>query len=253
MLGVNGAESLYLHANKTAISNIPMVKLLKATGVVLLAGLLFTACKKEGDNKKLGDENEPVSDFMSTKAGSWWQYGSTRSSSLVRRATGVDSFKESRMYSYYETTDEESQYVTPEYFGKNEDKYIMLADLDGSATNYITVVVNKDNAQVGDQWENTGEITYSGIKFDLRTKGEVVGAGGSMSINGVTYTDVTEIKNNLEAKIALTPVYTKCGTATMWFARGIGIIKTDFDIRIANGLFEEKYVDSLIQYHIEPE
>lgn len=230
-----------------------MRSLLKFGLIILVTGLVFSSCKKKpGDNEKLAEENDPVSDFMSVKEGSWWKYGSTRSSSLMRRATGRDTSKLGRTYNYFETTDEESQHITPEFFGKNEDKYLMLVDLDGTESQYITVVVQKDNPKTGDKWENTGEITYSGIKFDLRTKGEVISSGGSMTIAGKTYADVTEIKNKLEAKIALTPLYTDCGSATMWFSKGVGIIKTDFNINIASGVFTEQYQDSLLEYHIAP-
>jgi hypothetical protein len=218
------------------------------TALVALTGL-FSSCRK-GINEKLDDNNNPVSGYMSTKAGSWWLYGATDGTITHRVATGVDSVKLDRVYNYYETTDTVSKHITPEYFGKNAGMFLMLVDLDGNQTNYMNVAVQKDNAQVGDTWSNTGDITYSGMKFDLLAEGEVMSVNTTMTINGHTYTDVAEIRNKLKAKPVLSPFYTNCGTATMWFKKGIGIIKADYDISISS-FFSKQYTDSLLDYHIQ--
>lgn len=218
----------------------------------LLAAMSLTACKK-GDNQKLDGDNNPVSDFMSTRADSWWMYGSNEGTVTIRRATGKDSTMLGRIYNYYETTDTTSQYITPEYFGKNQDKFLMLVDMDlnGNKQNYMNVVVQKENPAVGETWSNTGSLSYGGFPFDLLTEGEVKATGGTMVLNGITYTDVTEIENALKFKPKLTPIYAKAGKARMWFAKGIGIIRSDFDISIGS-LYSRKYNDSLLSYHIEP-
>jgi len=216
----------------------------------LLAGMV--SCKK-GDNEKLENENTPVAGFMSARQGSWWLYASNENTVVRRVATGRDSVKMGLSYNYYEATDTTSQYVTPEYFARNGDKFLMLVDLDGSQTNYMNVVVHKDNPQLGDTWSNTGSISYSGMSFDLLAEGEITGVQGTLTINGHTYTDVVEITNTLKAKpqIPPTPVYVNCGTARMWFQKGIGLIKSEFDISIAS-FYSRHYTDSLLDYHIEP-
>lgn len=220
--------------------------------LVALPSITLTACKK-GDNQKLDGDNDPISDFMSTKEGSWWMYGSNEGSVTIRRATGKDSLMLERIYNYYETTDTNSQYITPEYFGKNKDNFLMLVDMDlnGNKQNYLNVVVQKENPQVGDSWSNTGSLSYAGMPFDLLTEGEIKSTGGTMVLNGTTYTEVTEIENKLKFKPKLHPIYAKCGTARMWFAKGIGIIKSDFDISVGS-LYTRKYNDSLLSYHIVP-
>jgi hypothetical protein len=213
------------------------------------SALLLFSCKK-GDNEKLEPNNNPVSGYMSTKQGSWWLYGSNDGSITRRIATGRDSMKEGKIYNYYENTDTMTQYFKPEYFGKNGDKFLTLADLDGTATYYMAVVVNKDNAVLGDTWSNTGSINYSGMEFSLLANGEVTGMNQTMVINGHTYTEVVEITNTLKAKPALSPAYVNCGTAKAWFKKGIGIIKADYDIHLAS-FFSTQYTDSLLDYHFE--
>lgn len=224
--------------------------------VLIFAGIcmVLPACKK-GDNQKLLDENEPVSSIMSTKAGSWWLYGSNESIVTRRVATGRDSFMLERNYDYYETTDTTTGHITPEYFGKNGNNYIMLVDLDGSESDYINVIVQKEDPQVGDEWSNTANKTYSGIPFNVLTEGKIVSTGGVMTINGTTYTDVTEAKNTLKVKPALALSYINCGSIVMWFSKGVGVIKTDFDIKIDIAFitaYSRHYTDSLLSYHIEP-
>jgi len=231
-----------------------MSPIIKMVSAVIAAGIIFTACKK-GDNEKLLDENEPVTGIMSTKEGSWWLYGSNEGIVTRRVATGRDSFKLERTYDYFETTDTSTGHVTPEYFGKNGDNYIMLVDLDGSEKEYINVIVQKENPQVGDEWSNTADKSYSGLPFKILTEGKVVSTGGTMVINGNTFTDVTEVENELKVKLVPDIKYNDCGKIRMWFAKGIGIIKSDFDISIKLAFitaYSRHYADSLVGYHIEP-
>lgn len=222
------------------------------TGLLALPAItcLLYSCKK-GDNTKLDENNDTVSGYMSTKAGSWWLYGSNDNSITRRVATGKDSMKLDRMYNYYESRDTMTGYFKPEYFSKNGDKFLMLVDLDGSATNYMNVVVQKDNAQLGDTWSNTGNISYSGMTFNLLAEGEVTGVHETMTIGQHTYADVVEINNKLKAKPNLSPAYVDCGTARAWFQKGVGIIKADYDVHIGS-FFSKQYTDSLLEYYVAP-
>lgn len=222
---------------------------LKSFFALSLFCMLQCSCRKKGDNEKLEGQNKPS--FMSSKAGSWWMYGSNEATVTKRVATGMDSMMMGLQFDYYEKTDTNTQYVTAEYFAVNGDNYLMLLDLDGSQTHYMNVIINKDNAVVGETWTNTGSIQYSGINFTLKTEGEVIETGGTMTINGVTYTDVTTTKNKLKGKPSISPSFVNCGSVTMSFAKGVGIIKSDFDISIL-GYYNRQYQDSLIDYHIEP-
>jgi hypothetical protein len=227
-----------------------MNSITKLLAVAAATSVVLFSCKK-GDNEKLEENNTPVTDYMSTKQGSWWLYGSNDGTVTRRVATGRDSLKEGKMYNYYENTDTATQYFKAEYFGKNGDKFLTLADLDGTGTYYMTVVVHKDNAVLGDTWENTGSITYQGMSFSLLAEGEVTGVNQTMTINGHTYTDVVEVNNKLKAKPSISPAYTNCGTAKAWFKKGVGIIKADYDIHILT-FVNKQYTDSLLDYYFVP-
>ena len=218
---------------------------------VFIFSFLISSCKKkDGDNTKIKDPNEAVTGYMSTKSGSWWMYASRDGVVIKRNATGRDSMKMGFVYNYYITVDTNTLGETPEYFAKNGDKYTMLIDMDGSQTNYIMGIVQKDSSVVGDSWTNTKSMTYSGLPVDLLIEGEVTGINQTMTINGNTFKNVTEVKNILKAKTAVTP-YVNCGFVNMWFSKGVGVIKTDFNIDVMS-IYTRKYVDSLVSYHIEP-
>lgn len=226
---------------------------LKSLAVVIFSSFfLITSCKKKvGDNEKIDRPNDPVSDFMSTEEGSWWLYGSLDGTVIKRYATGKDSLKEGLVFNYYETVDTNTGNITPEYFALNEDKYIMLIDLDGEKTTYMPAIVQKENSQVGDEWSNTKSLSYSGLPVDILIEGKVVAINQTVEVSGTIFSNVTEVENILKAKTSVSP-YTKCGTVRMWFSKGIGVVKTDFDINVM-GLFKRHYADSLIDYHIEQE
>lgn len=218
----------------------------------LAAGmLLFAVSCKKGDNHKLDPDDQVPVDYMSTQPGSWWLYASNEDDVVYRRmATGRDSVKDDFTYNYYESYDTVYDRTTPEYFGKNGDKFLMLVDLFDDQQQYVTVVLSKDDPVVGDNWINTESFTYSGIPLDAKFECEVVATGLSMTINGKTYNNIVQLKNDLKARPSITPLFADCGTVMIWYSKGIGIIKRNFDIHILS-LYTRQYTDSLIDYHIE--
>ncbi len=220
--------------------------LLSATLICLAA-----SCKKKGENEKLDKDNDPNSSFMSNKEGSWWLYGVSNGTINRRTATGRDSTQLDKVFNYYELQDTVTYDILPEYFGKNKDFMLMLTDIDGGQTNYALIVIYKEDGKVGDSWTNTGNFTFSGVPIQGKIEGRIESTGGSMTIGDKTYQEVTLIHNDLKAKLVGSPVYTDCGTAKLWFAKDIGIIKSDYDFHIAS-FFSRQYRDSLLDYHIVP-
>lgn len=228
-----------------------MKSILKSIVILFVFSFLLSSCKKKvGDNEHIITPNQSITDYMSTSNGSWWMYASRDGNVIKRHATGLDSLKMDFVFNYYQTIDTNTQAVTPEYFAKNDHNFTMLIDMDGTKTNYIMAIVQKDSSFVGDTWTNTKSMSYNGVPVDLLIEGSVTGINETMTINGHTFNNVTEVNNVLKAKTVVTP-YINCGYVNMWFSKGVGVIKTDFNINIMS-LYTRKYVDSLINYHIEP-
>lgn len=209
--------------------------------------LFFAQCKKEGANQHLDPGKQTANDYMSTKAGSWWLYGTADGTVYIRRATGIDTVKNGLPFSYYESTDTNTKFVTPEYFGKNVNYYVTLFDLDGGQTDYMTVVIMQDSAVAGTSWSNTE--TYKN-NYDLLVESNVESAGGTLIVNGKSYNDVSQVFSHLKAKPKTLPTYIDCGTINVWFSKGVGLLKQDVNISVF-GLYKLQHQDSLMDYHIE--
>ncbi len=218
----------------------------------LLIGMASCA-KKGGDNKNLIDTNKQPFDIMSTKAGSWWLYKADDGSVFYRYATGQDSFVSGLTYEYFYRIDTTSvmKEKIPEYFGKNDGKYISLIDLDGKEKTYITYVILKENPVPSQSWENTERKKIEGWDVDMYIVSKVQSINETLTINGKTYDNVILVHNDLKAKSVLMPAYINCGTLDVWFKIGVGIIKERGDIDVI-GLVKKTYADELLDYHIEP-
>lgn len=220
---------------------------LNALSVGLFCIVAFSQCKKDGVNQHLDPSKQTANDYMSTKGGSWWLYGTADGKVYKRKATGKDTMKNGLKFSYYESVDTNSQFITPEYFGKNNNYYVTLFDLDGGQTDYMTVVIMQDSAVTGSSWSNTE--TYKS-NYDLLVESDVVSAGGTLTVNGKTYNDVSEVFSHLKAKPKTIPTYIDCGTINVWFAKGVGLLKQDVNISVL-GIYALQHQDSLMDYHIE--
>lgn len=215
--------------------------------------LLFSCKKKDGENKHLNNDNKRPFDIMSTKAGSWWLYKADDGSVFYRYATGTDSLVEGLTYDYFyrvDTTSVMKEHI-PEYFGKNDDKYISLIDLDGSQKSYITYVVLKDYWHKGQSWTNTENRKIQGWNLNLYIESEVMSISDTLTLNGKVYDSVILVHNDLKAKSVVMPAYIKCGTLDVWFKKGVGILQEKGDINVI-GLLKKNYSDYLLDYHIEP-
>jgi hypothetical protein len=222
--------------------------------VLFCVGLCMSCTKKNGENQGLDDKNKKTYDFMPTNSGTWWLYQAADGAVFYRYATGRDSVVEGLTYSYYYRLDttSDTKAVTPEYFGKNLDKYISLIDVDGTQTSYITYVILKDNWFVGQTWDNTERKKIQGWNLDMWIQSSVQSVTDTLTYNGKTYDSVIYVHNDLSVRLASIPPYVKCGTLDVWFKRGVGIIREKGDINILGGLVTKQYEDWILDYYIKP-
>lgn len=220
-------------------------------GLAIITSLLFACKKKDGLNQNLDPNKQENSNYMSTKKGSWWLFGARNGDITKRMATGKDSLKNGLLFSYFEKQDTNTKFVTPEYFGKNGNRYLSLYDFDGAQTNYATLVFLLDSAVAGTQWNNTQDYNYLGMKVNLLIESNVDFTGGTLTLGTKTYKEVTKVHNKLKGKPSTLPTYFDAGTIDIWFAKGIGVIMEDVNVSILTlGI---KHTDSLLDYHIEPQ
>ena len=88
--------------------------------------------------------------------------------------------------------------------------------------------------------------------IDVKIESKVTGVYETRTIGNTTYDSVFVTKSTFEGKTALIPTWVPCGTIEMWFKKGVGVIKTNFNISILS-FISKKTVVELIDYHIEAE
>jgi len=228
-----------------------MISVLKFNRSLFLAAvllLIMASCKKQGINQNLDPNNQKPYDFMSTKSGSYWRYGSREGVPYTRYARNMDTVKNGLKYSYYEQQEDTVGGFTPEYFGKNGPLYITLIDLDGNKDNYMEYVFWKEDAVQGDSWTNTGSASYPGLgNVSLLTSSNETEAGITMKIDTATYTNVVHVHSDIKGGA----FNFKVGTLDFWFVKNLGVIREEAHINVLNA-YKLDHTDSLISYHIVP-
>ncbi len=220
--------------------------------------LFFASCtKNNGDNNGLINVNKQPFDIMSTKSGSWWLYAADDGSIFYRYATGKDSMVAGLTYDYFyriDTTSVMREHI-PEYFGKNDGKYLSLIDVDGKEKDYITYVILKENPYTGQEWTNTETKKIQGFNVNMYIESNVMNANESLTSNGKTYDSVVHVFNKLQAKLPGMIAYVNCGNLEVWFRKGVGIIKEkgNIEINLAGAtLVKKDYGDILLDYYKAP-
>lgn len=214
--------------------------------------VLAAACKKkEGDNVNLDPNKQVWYDFMSSKTGSYWRYASRDGMLWNRHAREKDTMMLGKKYRYYERKDDASSGFDPEYFGKNEDRYLTLIDLDGSRSNYIDYVYWRDGAKKGISYSNTGQVNSPVGKVDILIESYVAADDLTFTHGNNVFNNVIHAHSDITGSAGLLLPNIKIGTLDVWFVKGIGIIREEANIDIL-GQYKQRHIDSLIEYRIEP-
>lgn len=217
---------------------------------VSFALLLFSSCRKEGDNEKLSGQNQSADELIPTDSGSWWLIQANDNTVSKMTATGRDSFIEGNTYNYFEMRDTVTGNITPYFYAKNGGYYLTLISLLDDSSEYMPAIICTVAEKEGDTWENTSQMQYSGMTIDLKTEGNVVSTSETLTLNGHTYHNVIKTKNDLKAKLHNIPLWVDCGSFTMYLAPGIGVLKQDLNISILT-YFQKQISNYVLDYHIE--
>lgn len=220
-----------------------------ALSILIILGLF--SCKKiKGDNQNLEDQNQSIEGLMSTNPLSFWEYETNEGDHFIRVPKGTQQIINNRKWDLYESTDQNTQWVTPEYFARNGDKLLMLLDLDGSQENYLEVIAFKENPSVGESFTNSHELKFGIMNVHAVIESSIYQVNATVEYQGSTIEEVVIVKNKLKAKTPLTP-YIDCGDAFLYFKEGIGPLKLDINLSIMS-FYNRTYSDQLIHYEVIP-
>lgn len=230
------------------------VHLLQSRMLVFFAALFcLSACTKHGINENLNADNQKPYDFMSTKNGSYWHYGSREGISYKRFARDKDSVKNGLTFSYYERQEDTGAgLLTPEYFGKNGTYYVMLLDLENNGSvpppdnKYLEYVFWMEDAKQGATWQNTGTVYHPTVgDVKLYTSSKELEDNATLQLGNTTYTGVVHVHSDIRT----VTLNTRIGTLDTWFIKDVGVLKEEAHINIL-GAYVQDHTDSLIDYQI---
>lgn len=225
---------------------------MKCTSVLSMLGLALicaagTSCKKP---KPIDPTNEGIADFLPTNTQNWWLYEASDGTIFKRYFTGRDTVVDQFNYNLFEQVDTNTGTIVKEFYAKFEGNYYTLLKVDNSGSAYVKSQVLNGDPKVGDEWTSNGSFNY-GVNIPTKLESEVMSVNNTFTLNNnVVLDSVIEVKSDLYGKLNFV-TWTNCGTITMKFRRGVGVISEDYNINVA-GFFQKQYSNHILNYHLEP-
>lgn len=198
---------------------------------------MVISCKK--DDAGTPTPPAPVK-FMSLTTGSTWNYKVTNDPSSATpttvnytvTATSGDTSANSKTYSIFTNTAGPHEY----YNISGSDYYTFRALPANLVDTSIEVLYLKDNLAVGTTWSQSVPVTVSGFALTLVLTNKIAQKGISRTVNGITYTDVTDVETVLTVQ-GIPPLVTYSLTSDIhyYYTPKIGQIenKTKIDFVVA--------------------
>ena len=193
-------------------------KILIITAVFFMAG-----CSKKDST----DQTPPAPDvYVNTNAGSTWTYhednssgGTSVGSDYTVTSTDADTTIGSRKYHIYSNS-----YGGSRYLNISGHDYYQFDSIPVGAGITVERLYLKDDVAMGAGWEQTAEITVTGIPIPISLKitNNIVDKGITRTVNGVDYTNVIHVSSSLSS-----PLITSGFTSSIdsYFAPKYGLIE----------------------------
>lgn len=188
------------------------------------------SCKKDGGTTPAAEK------FMTLTAGSTWNYKLTNnpsttpvSSNYTLTATSNDSTANGRTYKIFTNSSGPNEYYN--ITGSDYYTFRKLPDILGSSS--VEVLYLKDNLNTGGTWSQTFPINYSGFTLQLTFSNKIAQKGISKTVNGITYTNVTDVETTLSVT-GIPFAYTLTSDIHYYYAPKVGQIenKTKIDLTV---------------------
>ncbi|MEN7549551.1 hypothetical protein AAG747_16630 [Rapidithrix thailandica] len=208
-----------------------------------LISTLLVSCSDDDD----GPQPLVVSsdNYLPNSAGSYWKYDATSIPDYT--LTSTNNVKEIDGKMYREFLRNSNDHTTPSYLRFENGEYWGFADLAAMSQSPTKIenfkmILLKDNAEVGHQWEHTFDANSNGMTLKVTYAFEILEKGISKTVKETTFEDVIvlQMKSSYEAAGQTIPM----STDKQYYAKGVGLIKVESP---ASGTVE------LEEYKIEKE
>lgn len=197
--------------------------------LLFVLSALMISCKKDEITTQ-----PPAEKFMSLNSGNTWNYQQIDSPSTATpdtsdyqvKATDRDTTINSKSYKVCTGNDGSMQYYN--ISGSDYYTYRKLPDALGGG--FVEILYLKDNLAVGGTWTQTSPVTISGYTIDMTLNNRINQKGITKTVNGITYTNVTDVATTLS--IAIPIPYTLTSEIHYYYAPKVGQIENDTQIHL---------------------
>lgn len=171
-------------------------------------------------------------DYFPLTQNSWWSYDSdyTTPDSLFKKNT-TQSFYSANTYRRTDISDNGGVYDST-FYRKSGNDYYNRISVDTFTSYYFDVPVRdeilflKENAPVATTWTSPAfSGTILGVPNIIRYSFTITSVNGTLTVNGVTYTNVTKVDWKSQESTNGGTTYTDDIGLESWYAKGIGLIK----------------------------
>lgn len=192
--------------------------------------LIFSACKKSDSDST----NNPTDVYANMNTGSSWNYQQIDSSGTTPQtinytitSTPNDTTFNSRKYHVYNYS-----YGGNEYLSNSNNEYYNFDSIPVIGGSYIDRLYLKDNVSAGTSWSQnlTLNIPQSPVPVSLMITNNIVEKGISMTVNGVSYSDVIHVSTSLSS--ALIPASSFTSSINSYYAPKVGLIENTSKVHI---------------------
>ena len=182
--------------------------------------MLAVSCKKSSSD---GTSTAPP--YMSTSAGSTWNYeiiNNTNSSTTLYTlaSTNRDSTVNGKAYHVYTNTTAGNEYYN--ITGSDYYTFRYLGVQAGGTT--VESIYLKDNSPVGTTWTQSVPVTFSGIPLMINFNNSITEKGIAKTVNSITYNDVIHVTTVITIPgIPSSSLYTDIHS---YYGRKVGMIQS---------------------------
>ncbi len=197
---------------------------------ILLGSIGLISCKKETSVPTVVAAN-----YMSLTANNSWNYEITDnilmdSVGYTLLSTNKDSSINGKVYHIFTKTASANQY----YNITGNDYYTFQNLPAASGANSIESIYLKDNVSVNGNWSQSYTIKTSGIPLTINLLNSIAEKNISLTVNGITYTDVIHVTTSLSASVLGIPLPSSAISTDIqtYFAKKVGMIMAKNKISI---------------------
>lgn len=178
-----------------------------------IAAIVFPSCKKDESSS-----GGVVSDsFSPGKAGSSWTYQSTSTGEYTLTMSNKDTTINGRVYNIYNSTTGANEYRAKD--GNNYYRFFSIPTLLDAGLEELYL---KSDVDEGGGWKVEQDINFGGVPPKVIFQYNIVTKGGTKTVLGKTYNNVTRV--GLVVSVKNGPIASQTGNGTFYYSPDAGII-----------------------------